>query len=290
MLIKSTDAATGKQSLHKVAQLRPGTFFGEMALLEPNSRRGATVQTNAHTELMRLSRSTYEDVLHGDGVMGLREKVNFVHTCSTLSSLTDRLLITKLCCLMQERSCSKHDFVFHAGEAATGAFFVVEGSVQIIRILPEDPLLPAKIDVTKVGPGELFGEITSYTRKAAEAARARAQLEKAPKGKRRDRVGGAEGGGDGDHTGEAGGSGGGGSVGRMKRAPQSRFAPPASHYHHHHHHNHHGNVAGGATYFYSALALSPVRLLFVAFTDIDRRVPAGTGREGVVLLCPTCVY
>jgi CRP-like cAMP-binding protein len=154
-----------------LAELGDGSFFGEISLLTDRAR-GATVECSSDTELLEISRDALLDAIREEPsatallLSFLRERLveivvktgplfRYLETDEERTSLASRFALLD----------AGHEAVLiEQGQAARGLYVLVDGSVNVTRETEFDDVL-----VAVLGPGHLFGEISTITRLPAVA-------------------------------------------------------------------------------------------------------------------------
>ena len=147
---------TGLRS--RVATLRPGDFFGELALLEERPRT-ATVRAASETTIVSLDRQSFvalveHSAFNGDAIATQVRNASAVRAVDAFQHCDARLLATLLGAL-EVRNEPIGQQIVRQGDAGDSIFLVREGRVRIER-------REAGADHTldSLGPGDVFGEFT----------------------------------------------------------------------------------------------------------------------------------
>ncbi len=117
----------GTATYKKVAGLRDGDHFGELALIF-NQPRFASVIANQDLHLLCVKGQEYIKVFHGE-VQSILEKINFFEKSFSTVSKNE---IKRFCLLIREKSYKFKDIIHKEGEACEGVYFIRQGEVQVI--------------------------------------------------------------------------------------------------------------------------------------------------------------
>eukprot|EP00753_Platysulcus_tardus_P005951 PLAT1380.1.p1 GENE.PLAT1380.1~~PLAT1380.1.p1 ORF type:complete len:548 (-),score=145.46 PLAT1380.1:47-1690(-) len=123
------------EGLRLVATLEAGLGFGELALVT-DQRRAQMVVASDNVELLVLAKDVFARTLwqvHGSSKI-LRRKFNFLQSIPLFRSWQSSKLMSLAYCLQLHRA-PKNTLLFKAGQSATRIYFVVKGSVKLLRTL-----------------------------------------------------------------------------------------------------------------------------------------------------------
>lgn len=153
-----------------LAHLRPGAFFGEMALLTQEPRV-ASVTARRPVLLFEVTRGALEDAASGaprlaEGLArAARQRLlRALLATSPLFAPLDPERREALAALFSARVFQRGDVVVTEGGAADGLYVVLSGAVRVVRQDQGEPLLLAEL-----GPGQVFGEISLLHQRPATA-------------------------------------------------------------------------------------------------------------------------
>lgn len=160
-------------STQRVATLRPGAFFGEMALLT-DAARSATVRAVSQLSLLDIPRDTIRAIVEKQGrVRKLLMRFFRARMVGSLMVSSDlfkpfsvedrRKLVTRF----RLRELPPGQVVLEQGTRSDGLYLVLAGSVEVY--MPENDIV-----LSELGSGDVFGEI-SLLEDADTAASVRAK-------------------------------------------------------------------------------------------------------------------
>jgi CRP-like cAMP-binding protein len=145
----------------ELARLRPGAFFGEMAILT-NSPRSATVRACKKVALLEVSRKSLRDLIAREArVLKLLMRffrARLVGTLLQTSPLFQPLSREErrgLVGRFRLREIPTDRVVFAEGAPAEGLFVVLVGRLEVARAHADAPQILAML-----GPGDVFGEMS----------------------------------------------------------------------------------------------------------------------------------
>jgi CRP-like cAMP-binding protein len=150
----SRRAHDGEEQL--LAVLRPGDYFGEIALLRQTPRT-ATVRGLTDLRVMRLAAAEFRRLLAGHipeqtrGAIAARDDLS---RCALLAHLGPRELELVRKHLREQRHSAGADIV-RQGDPADGFYIVRDGQCEVLVRDPEG----RRHRVNTLGPGDYFGEI-----------------------------------------------------------------------------------------------------------------------------------
>lgn len=150
----------------ELAMLGPGALFGEMALVS-DAPRAATVRAAKTSVVFKIERSSLEALAAKAPVVGevlgghCRQRMlrNLVRHSPVLDQIApdDR---EALIARFESRYVAAGDVIIQQGTETEGLFLIASGSVQVIA---------HDLELAKLSPGEVFGEIGLVLRRPANA-------------------------------------------------------------------------------------------------------------------------
>ncbi|CAK8686339.1 unnamed protein product [Clavelina lepadiformis] len=146
-----------------VAALKPGTVFGELAILY-NCKRTASVRATTDTVLWSLERQNFQSAVKLSGQLKRDEYVRLLKTVDKLKSLSDNKLMRIADCL-EEATFQRGDYVIRQGDSGDTFYVIKEGKVRVTH-LEESSVKKKNFEETFVcylGTGEYFGELALLT-------------------------------------------------------------------------------------------------------------------------------
>ncbi|GHD55275.1 hypothetical protein GCM10017083_33960 [Thalassobaculum fulvum] len=152
--------------------LGPGDMFGEMALLEPDGRRNATVTATGEVRVLSLPRPVFTESLQAEGglrdaVLRLRDTIlrfRFLRMASPFGALEPAML-DALSARMTRTDFSAGDELIRQGDAGDFALLIAEGEVEVVRRDGGDERRLAAL-----GVGAMLGEAAILTGEVRNAA------------------------------------------------------------------------------------------------------------------------
>lgn len=154
----------------RLGYLRSGAFFGEMALVT-RSPRFATVQAIEASLVLRIPWKLLESMLQKDPALAdelarytrMRLLQNLLAT-SPLFRLLPKDAKLAVAAAFTPEFLHQGDAVVREGKPSAGLYLVASGEMDVISGQGKEPLLLARL-----GPGEVFGEISLIRESAATA-------------------------------------------------------------------------------------------------------------------------
>ncbi|MBI4509360.1 MAG: cyclic nucleotide-binding domain-containing protein [Deltaproteobacteria bacterium] len=150
--------ASGEQEL---ARLRPGAFFGEMAVLT-NAPRSATVRARKDTTLLEISRQDVRSLIDSDGrVLKLLMRffrarlVGTLLQTSSMFQLFTREQRRDLVRKFRLREIPEARAVVQEGSPSEGLFMVLSGQLEVVRLQEGQEALLGSLCT-----GDVFGEMS----------------------------------------------------------------------------------------------------------------------------------
>jgi len=152
--------------------LGPGDMFGELALLEPDGRRNATVTATGPVLVLSLPRAVFAEALGAesglrDAVLRLRDTVlrfRFLRMASPFGALEPAML-DALSARMTRTEFVAGDELIRQGDAGDFALLIAEGEVEVTRRDGEDDRRLATL-----GVGAMLGEAAILTGEVRNAS------------------------------------------------------------------------------------------------------------------------
>jgi CRP-like cAMP-binding protein/tetratricopeptide (TPR) repeat protein len=150
------------EEIHRLATLRAGAFFGEMALLT-NATRSADVRAMTRIDLLEISRAAIRELIEQDNrILKLMMRFfrarlvgNLLATSSLFESFSreeKRAVIKRF----RLREVHPGHLVVKKGEPAAGLYMVLVGRLQVfVGGAISDPKV-----LGTLGPGDVFGEMS----------------------------------------------------------------------------------------------------------------------------------
>ncbi len=132
-------SADGRRSVF-MRSLGPGELFGEMALLEPDGRRNATVTASGPVRVLSLPKAAFAEALQAEGglresVLRLREAIlrfRFLRLASPFGALEPAML-EALAARMTRSDFKAGETLIRQGDAGDFALLIAEGEVEVVR-------------------------------------------------------------------------------------------------------------------------------------------------------------
>ncbi|KAM6922144.1 cGMP-dependent protein kinase 2 [Lycodopsis pacificus] len=136
-----------------LGEMRPGTAFGELAILY-NCKRTATVKAVSQSHIWALDRKTFQTIMMRTTQARHEEYFNFLRSVSLLRGLPEEKLAKVVDCLEVDYF-EKGEYIIREGEEGNTFFIIAKGEV-IVTQSTEGFNEPQEIKT--LGVGDYFGE------------------------------------------------------------------------------------------------------------------------------------
>ncbi|XP_043110447.1 cGMP-dependent protein kinase 2 isoform X4 [Puntigrus tetrazona] len=136
-----------------LGQMRPGTAFGELAILY-NCKRTATVKAVTQSHIWALDRQTFQTIMMRSTQARHEEYFSFLRSVSLLKDLPEEKLAKIIDCLEVEYF-DKGEYIIREGEEGNTFFIIAKGEVFVTQTT-EGFSEPQEIKT--LGVGDYFGE------------------------------------------------------------------------------------------------------------------------------------
>ncbi|XP_026080228.1 cGMP-dependent protein kinase 2 isoform X1 [Carassius auratus] len=136
-----------------LGQMRPGTAFGELAILY-NCKRTATVKAVTQSHIWALDRQMFQTIMMRSTQARQEEYFSFLRSVSLLKDLPEEKLAKIIDCLEVEYF-DKGEYIIREGEEGNTFFIIAKGEVLVTQTT-EGFSEPQEIKI--LGVGEYFGE------------------------------------------------------------------------------------------------------------------------------------
>lgn len=167
-------SADGKRSVF-MKSLGPGDMFGELALLEPDGLRNATVTATCPVRVFSLPRAAFAQALESEGglrdaMLQLRDTIlrfRFLRMASPFGALEPAML-DALSARMTRTNFEAGDELIRQGDAGDFALLIAAGEVEVVRREGDDDRRLATLGVgTMLGEAAILtGEVRNATVRA----------------------------------------------------------------------------------------------------------------------------
>ncbi|KAL1263325.1 hypothetical protein QQF64_006064, partial [Cirrhinus molitorella] len=136
-----------------LGQMRPGTAFGELAILY-NCKRTATVKAVTQSHIWALDRQTFQTIMMRSTQARHEEYFSFLRSVSLLKDLPEEKLAKIIDCLEVEYF-DKGEYIIREGEEGNTFFIIAKGEVLVTQTTEgfSDPQ-----EIKTLGVGDYFGE------------------------------------------------------------------------------------------------------------------------------------
>lgn len=158
--------AAGRAGPVPLAALGPGELFGEIALLQPEGKRQATVTATTDLLVLTLSAPAFQKVL--DTHPGARDAfeemartllvAKFLKQASPFSTL-DGGRLRRLASRLEHRIVQAGEAIIRQGESGKECYLLRSGQAEVMAEQPEGGMR----NLATLGPGTLFGEAALLT-------------------------------------------------------------------------------------------------------------------------------
>ncbi|XP_046884861.1 cGMP-dependent protein kinase 2 [Hypomesus transpacificus] len=136
-----------------LGEMRPGTAFGELAILY-NCKRTATVKAVSQSHIWALDRQTFQKIMMRTTQARQEEYFSFLRSVSLLRDLPEEKLAKIVDCLEVDYF-DKGEYIIREGEEGNTFFIIAKGEVSVTQST-EGYLEPQEIKT--LGVGDYFGE------------------------------------------------------------------------------------------------------------------------------------
>ncbi|KAK1791111.1 hypothetical protein P4O66_002144 [Electrophorus voltai] len=136
-----------------LGQMRPGTAFGELAILY-NCKRTATVKAVTQSYIWALDRQTFQSIMMRSTQARHEEYFSFLRSVSLLKDLPEEKLAKIVDCLEIDYF-NKGEYIIREGEEGNTFFIIAKGEVLVTQST-EGYSEPQEIKI--LGVGDYFGE------------------------------------------------------------------------------------------------------------------------------------
>ncbi|XP_059422687.1 cGMP-dependent protein kinase 2 [Carassius carassius] len=136
-----------------LGQMRPGTAFGELAILY-NCKRTATVKAVTQSHIWALDRQMFQTIMMRSTQARHEEYFSFLRSVSLLKDLPEEKLAKIIDCLEVEYF-DKGEYIIREGEEGNTFFIIAKGEVLVTQTT-EGFSEPQEIKI--LGVGDYFGE------------------------------------------------------------------------------------------------------------------------------------
>ncbi|XP_029926481.1 cGMP-dependent protein kinase 2 isoform X1 [Myripristis murdjan] len=136
-----------------LGEMRPGTAFGELAILY-NCKRTATVKAVSQAHIWALDRQTFQTIMMRTTQARHEEYFSFLRSVSLLRELPEEKLAKIVDCLEVDYF-DKGEYIIREGEEGNTFFIIAKGEVSVTQTT-EGFTEPQEIKI--LGVGDYFGE------------------------------------------------------------------------------------------------------------------------------------
>ena len=130
--IRVMDEDTGRTHMKHVAELKNGDAFGELALLYGGTR-AATVITSVNTDIIVLTKATYDKVVKGIHVNQIANVISFFLNFPILKDMPQEMLVT-LASKASYRRFASNTVVIRQGDHPFAIYFIKSGRFKVYRV------------------------------------------------------------------------------------------------------------------------------------------------------------
>ncbi|XP_072533023.1 cGMP-dependent protein kinase 2 [Salminus brasiliensis] len=136
-----------------LGQMRPGTAFGELAILY-NCKRTATVKAVTQSHIWALDRQTFQSIMMRSTQARHEEYFSFLRSVSLLKGLPEEKLAKIVDCLEIDYF-DKGEYIIREGEEGNTFFIIAKGEVSVTQSTEG---YPDPLEIKTLGVGDYFGE------------------------------------------------------------------------------------------------------------------------------------
>jgi CRP-like cAMP-binding protein len=149
VFVSIREPGTGEDK--RVATLHNGDSFGELALMQPDALRAATVVAAESTEFLTIGREDYHRILGTANEESLAEKVACLARLPAFAS-TPTNMLRSVAYVASTREYPRNALIVKQGERTEEIFFVQRGGARVVREIV-DAVTLTRCGVTEGGPG-----------------------------------------------------------------------------------------------------------------------------------------
>ena len=149
VFVSIREPGTGEDK--RVATLHNGDSFGELALMQPDALRAATVVAAESTEFLTIGREDYHRILGTANEESLAEKVACLARLPAFAS-TPTNMLRSVAYVASTREYPRNALIVKQGERTEEIFFVQRGGARVVREIVDAETL-TRCGVTEGGPG-----------------------------------------------------------------------------------------------------------------------------------------
>ncbi len=158
---KAEVTVSGRGGPVPLAALGPGELFGEIALLQPDGKRTATVTATTDLRILSLAAPAFREVLesHPDARAAFEDLAEtllvakFLKQASPFSTL-DGGRLRRLAARLERRTVSAGEDIVRQGEPGEECYLLRDGRAEVVAKQPGGD----ERSLANLGPGSLFGE------------------------------------------------------------------------------------------------------------------------------------
>ncbi|XP_030627263.1 cGMP-dependent protein kinase 2 [Chanos chanos] len=136
-----------------LGQMRPGTAFGELAILY-NCKRTATVKAVTQSHIWALDRQTFQTIMMRSTQARHEEYFSFLRSVSLLKDLPEEKLAKIVDCLEVDYF-DEGEYIIREGEEGNTFFIIAKGEVTVTQSTDG---CPEPQEIKTLGVGDYFGE------------------------------------------------------------------------------------------------------------------------------------
>uniref|UniRef100_A0AAQ6A672 cGMP-dependent protein kinase n=1 Tax=Amphiprion ocellaris TaxID=80972 RepID=A0AAQ6A672_AMPOC len=136
-----------------LGEMRPGTAFGELAILY-NCKRTATVKAVSQSHIWALDRQTFQTIMMQTTQARHEEYFSFLRSVSLLRELPEEKLAKIVDCLEVDHF-EKGEYIIREGEEGNTFFIIAKGEVKVTQSTEG---IPEPQEINTLGVGDYFGE------------------------------------------------------------------------------------------------------------------------------------
>ena len=115
----------------KVVELSEGNIFGEVALINDDSKRTASIYVKENSVFGTLNRKVYKSLIRDIQQKNKKDSISFIFNTQLFKNINNSEFLTKYWHFFFERNINKGDFIFKSGFQSDEIYFLREGEIKL---------------------------------------------------------------------------------------------------------------------------------------------------------------